>query len=62
MLYLNLEGARWMPSDSDVWTWLAEQPATIWFAVYLLVGVAYFLLVERARLTPEDIAHFHRID
>ncbi len=61
MLYLNLEGARWLPAG-HVWSWLAEQPPTVWFVVYLLLGVAYFLLVVRSRLTPEDIAHFHRID
>lgn len=53
MLYFNF--------DADV-PGIFQRWLSLWYLLALVAGLAYFYLVVRRRLTPDDIAHFQRID
>ncbi len=61
MVYFNAAPETTDPSIDGLAAWL-QQPTSVWFALYFVVGFAYYFGVVRHRLTSEDIAHFHRID
>jgi hypothetical protein len=56
MLYFNFGAGT--PEETGIFQrWLS-----VWYVVALLAALAYFYLVVRWRLTPDDIAHFQRVD
>ncbi len=53
MTYFNLS-VRSLPAFATSYS--------LWYYGFLLAALAYYFAVVRGRLTPEDIAHFHRLD
>ena len=68
MIYFNLPQLGEPAVDSLIATYLGAHAAafsrsiSVWYFGFIAVAFAYFYLVVRRRLTPEDIAHFQRID
>ncbi len=61
MLYFNSAPEDSGAGSEGIAHWM-QQPTSVWFGVYFVIGFAYYAIVVRQRLTPDDIAHFHRID
>ena len=68
MIYFNLPQPEEPTVDSLMATYLGADAAallesiSVWYVGVIAVAFAYYYLVVRRRLTPEDIAHFDRID